>query len=275
MDAKIDIKAEANLTKPIEEITTSVVIPPTKEVANGVTKLLSVVTTFIDNVTYKYIANSEYKKQEFLNNLSEKYNSIPIEDVVEPNMSVLGNVMDNLKYNLDEDFIVEMYTNILISDMDRKTKDKCHICFVEILKQLSKNDLELLKAIYMIKETKSISFGKLNIVDSKNQLLKYEFHNSLYVAGIKNYNIHNYNQFSNSIENLERLGLIEINYNKYFTEKSIYDKLVNAVLPYSSDIMGKIKIENAEAQLGCERGVLSINNLGYNLMQLCLRDDNG
>ena len=232
--------------------------------------MLSVVTTFIDNVTYKYIANSQYKKQKFLDDLEKKYNSISSNDIVEPNMNILGNVMDSLKYNLDEDYLVEMYTNILISDMDIKTKDKCHICFVEILKQLSSNDLKVLEAIYKMKGTKSIAFGKLNIVDSNNRFLGYEFHNSIYLSNIDNYEITDYNQFSNSIENLIRLGLIEISYVKYFDENEIYDKLVQKAMPSCGHIVQSI--DDPNAQLGCEKGILSINNLGYDLMKICLRD---
>lgn len=181
--------------------------------------------------------------------------------------------MDNLKYNLDQDFLVEMYTNILISDMDKKTKSKCHVCFVEILKQLSKDDLELLAAIYKMKHTKSIPFGRLNVVDSNNKILSYEFHNSVYVAEILNYTIYDYNQFSNSIENLIRLGLIEISYVKFYTDKSVYDDLVEIALPACSETIEEIKKENPRACLGCEKGLLSINNLGYDLMQICLRDN--
>ncbi len=273
MAVKKEIKVEADLTKPAENITNSVIIPPAHEASKGITKLLSVITTFIDNVTYKYIANSEYKKQLFLDELERKYNNIPADDLVEPSINILGNVMDTLKYNLDQDFLVEMYTNILISDMDIKTKSKCHICYVEILKQLSKYDLELLAAIYKMKHTKSIPFGRLNVVDSNNKLLDYEFHNSLYVAKISNYFIYDYNQFSNSIENLVRLGLIEISYVKYYTDKSIYNDLIKTVSPACNEIIEKLKAENPQARLGCEKGILSINNLGYDLMQICLRDN--
>ena len=151
--------------------------------------------------------------------------------------------MDSLKYNLDEDYLVEMYTNILISDMDSRTKNKCHVCFVEILKQLSKNDLEVLNRIYMMKHTSSIPFGKLNIVDSNNKPLKYELHNPVYIAKIDNYIIDNYNVFSKSIENLNRLGLIEINYTKYFTDKSIYDSLIQKVLPTCTSILNDLRRE--------------------------------
>lgn len=273
MGSNIEIKSEANLTEPIKQVTDRVVIPPIAEASKGITKLLSVVTTFIDNVTYKYIANSEMKKKQFLEELSKKYNSIPEDNLKEPNISILGNVMESLKYNLNEDYLVEMYTNILISDMDSRTKNKCHVCFVEILKQLSKNDLEILNKIYMMKDTSSIPFGRLNIVDSNNKMLKYEFHNPIYVANINDYVIDDYNAFSTSIENLNRLGLIGINYTKYYTDKSIYDSLVQEVLPSCTNVLNDLRRDNPEATIGCEKGILSINNLGYDLMQICLRDN--
>ena len=269
---KANININADLSKPLEDITKDVIIPPSKELSAGITKLLSVVITFIDNATYKYIANSQYKKQKFLDDLEKKYSSIPDNNIVEPSINILGSVMDILKYNLDEDYLVEMYTNILISDMDVNTKNKCHICFVEILKQLSKNDLKVLEAIYKMEETKSMAFGKLNVVDSNNELLGYEFHNSIYLANIDNYRIDDYNQFSNSIENLNRLGLIEISYVKFFGNIEIYNKLVQDALPSCSHILQEIRLSNPNAQLGCEKGLVSINNLGYDLMQICLRD---
>lgn len=273
MEPNMEIKAEANLTEPIKQVTERVVIPPTAEVSKGITKLLSVVTTFIDNATYKYIANSEMKKKQFLEELTQKYNSIPEDSLKEPNINILGNVMDSLKYNLNEDYLVEMYTNILISDMDSRTKNKCHICFVEILKQLSKNDLEVLKRIYMMKHTSSIPFGKLNIVDSNNKSLKYEFHSPIYITNIDNYVIDDYNAFSTSIENLNRLGLIEINYIKYYTDKAIYDLLIQKVLSSCTHILNDLRSDNPEATFGCEKAILTINNLGYDLMQICLRDN--
>lgn len=273
MEPNIEIKAEANLTEPIKQVTEKVFIPPTAEASKGITKLLSVVTTFIDNATYKYIANSEMKKKQFLEELSKKYNSIPNDNLKEPDINILGNVMESLKYSLNEDYLVEMYTNILISDMDSRTKNKCHICFIEILKQLNKNDLELLKSIYMMKQTSSIPFGKLNIVDSDNKPMKYELHNPIYIAKFDNYVINDYNVFSTSVENLNRLGLIEINYTKYFTDKSIYDLLIQNVLPSCNYILNDLRRENPDATLGCEKAVLTINNLGYDLMKICLRDN--
>ena len=102
MEPNVEIKAEANLTEPIKQVTERVVLPPTAEVSKGITKLLSVVTTFIDNVTYKYIANSEMKKKKFLEELEKKYNSIPEESLKEPNIN-LSALMCNERLSIDAD----------------------------------------------------------------------------------------------------------------------------------------------------------------------------
>ncbi len=272
MKSRIEIKAEANLTKTIDDINTNVIIPPTQEVSKGITKLLNVVTTFIDNATYRYIENSKYKKQQFLDNLAKKYEKIPETEIVDPDISILGNTMDFLKYNLDKDYIVDLYSNIMISDMDKRTKNIVHISFVEILKQLDKNDLKLLEAIYNMKSTKSIALAKLKIIDSNNKFIGYELHNTVYMADISNYFIDDYNSFSTSLENLDRLGLINISYIEYFIDNSIYDSLLKRLEPSAKHILDRIKTKDNDAKFGYEKGMLSITNLGLNLMKICLRD---
>ena len=74
MKNDLEVKIEADLTEPINDINKEIIIPPTKEISSGITKLLSVVTTFIDNATYKYIENSKYKKEQFLNSLEKNIN---------------------------------------------------------------------------------------------------------------------------------------------------------------------------------------------------------
>ena len=109
------------------------------------------------------------------------------EKIIEPeelNINIEGNVMDRLKYNLDEDYLVEMYTNILISDMDSRTKNKCHVCFVEILKQLSKNDLEVLNRKYeallieIISNKECVGIAKLDTKITINKEGKNEKNNN-------------------------------------------------------------------------------------------------
>lgn len=267
-----NVEIKADLTKPVEVISKEVVVPPAKEISHGLTQIIRFATVSLDNAVERYEKKLKFKRERFLKQLEEKYTEIPTDNIVEPNMNVIGYTIENLKYNLDEDYLVDLYTNILISDMDKRTKSKCHVCFPDMLKQLSKYDLKLLTAIYNVKDTKSFPFGKLKIVNSKDKTINFEIHNSIYLSEIKGYFIYDYNQFSRSVENLHRLGLIEISYTNFFTDKKIYTNLINKVSPTCECFFGEILKDNPNAKLDCEPGILSISNMGYDLMKICLRD---
>lgn len=269
---KAEAKVQADLTKPIEELTEEVILPPAKETSKGITRFLELVNTAFDNATYKYIENSKYEKTKFMKGLSKKYEELNEKDIVEPDISILGNTLDTLKYVLDKEYLVEMYTNILISDVDKNTKDSVHISFVEILKQLNKNDLEVLKAIYEMKDSSNIAFGKLILIDSDGRDADYSLHIPVFIAGIDNYGINDYNAFSKSIENLSRLGLINITYMNYFSEKEIYEELIKKVRPSCEDTLRNIERYDKKVDISCEKGLLSISNLGYDMMKVCLRE---
>lgn len=190
--------------------------------------------------------------------------------MTEPDINILGNTLEALKYNLDKDYLVELYSNIIINDMDKRTKNNVRICYVDILKQLDKEDLLILEAMYKQKNTKSMPFGKLSIIDSDGKESKFELTNTTYFAGINGYIIKDYNKFSESIENLERLGLIEISTMHFFTDKNIYDKLLEDVKKQNIELSNKLRERDSE--FGCDKGIISISNLGKNLMKICLRD---
>ena len=44
--------------------------------------------------------------------------------------------MENLKYNLDKEYLVELYSNIIARNVDERTKDKVHPSFISIIKDL-------------------------------------------------------------------------------------------------------------------------------------------
>lgn len=270
MKNNLGIKVDANLTKPINDITSNVILPPAGEISTGITKLLGVVTTFIDNATYKYIENSKYKKEKFLKDLEEKYNKIPCDNIIDPDISILGTTLDALKYNLDKEYIVDLYTNILISDMDNRTKNDVHISYVEMLKQMSKDDLILLEKIY--KSDNFIAIGKGKIVDETGRQLAYNFSTPLYIANIKDYLIENVDSFSSSIENLKRLGLIELSFLQTLSNDEFYNEIRKHGKQFFENDFMELKMNEPTINFDIDNGMLYITNLGYNLMKVCLRD---
>lgn len=60
-----------------------------------------------------------------------------MEERVESSINIVGTTIESLKYNLDEEHIKDMFTNILISDMTKDKKEKVLPAYIEIVKQLS------------------------------------------------------------------------------------------------------------------------------------------
>lgn len=92
-----------------------------------------------------YIAERPYKLEIAMKEMREKYEKIPEENRVEPSSYIALQTINNLNYSLDEDYLKELFTNILISDMDNRKKNRVKPAYIEMVKQMSKEDVEFLK----------------------------------------------------------------------------------------------------------------------------------
>ena len=90
----------------------------------------------------------EQKAIAFEKEMEKKYNSIPEEDRVEPQLHIVGPTMESLKYNIMDDDLAELFSNLLVSDMDIRTQNLCTPAFVKVVEQLSPADARVFKTIF-------------------------------------------------------------------------------------------------------------------------------
>ncbi|MCL2397272.1 MAG: DUF4393 domain-containing protein [Defluviitaleaceae bacterium] len=77
--------------------------------------------------------------------LAEKYEKIPPEMCQEPDLKIVHQISDKLKYSLDSDELRDMFENLLISSM---TKGRTvHPLFVDIIDKMTTEDAQLFKLI--------------------------------------------------------------------------------------------------------------------------------
>ena len=96
-----------------------------------------------------YIAERPYKLEKAMNEMKSKYKQIPENNRVEPSSYIALQTVNNLNYALDEDYLKDMFISILISDMDARKKTRVKPAYIEMVKQLSREDTNFLK---MLKE---------------------------------------------------------------------------------------------------------------------------
>ena len=106
---------------------------------------------------------SAAKTKAFYKNLEEKYESIPPDKRQEPDLKIVHQISDKLKYSLDNEGIREMFENLLISSM---TKGQTVLpAFVDAIDRMSTEDAGLFKFICLGDlVAKSHSNTELNLI---------------------------------------------------------------------------------------------------------------
>lgn len=166
----------------------------------------------------KWIAEREYCLAETERLLAEKLENIPAEKITTPEGYVGVPALQAIAYSMDSDELRELYANLLANAMNIDTKDEVHPSFVELIKQMSPNDAIVFKTIY---EAPIAPILDLYIhTEPKDGNTGGDSGHILNITWIENIP---YEVVVISLDNLLRLGLIEIPFGSSYTYKNNYE----------------------------------------------------
>lgn len=214
----------------------------------------------------------EQKAIAFEKEMERKYNSISEEDRVEPQLHIVGPTMESLKYNIMDDNLAELFSNLLVSDMDAKTQNLCTPAFIKVVEQLSPTDARVFKTIYNeCAKTETIPICKMDLckIDDEDRKIRKEYL-PLYLVGIE-VDALNPNDVSKSLQNLERLGLLTIDFLKWSSNDEVYNKLIDndfieSLKAWANQATGNSFLAKVEA-----KGLLELNDFARDFAKVCLR----
>lgn len=231
-----------NIEKAITEVAGDVyddaMSPSMKEVGG----LLGAVIGFFNNVVaaplHRLNAKYRVKTEAYIRNLEKRYLEIPEENRQEPPVKIVGPTLEALKYNLDEEDLKNMFTNLLVSSMDKTKSSRCHASYVEIVKQLDSIDANILlnlsrrksNDIPMVKPKCGITLS-INNRTLTGYSIGTDMFPDMFIGEIDGIDIFD---ISKSLCNLNRLGIINI-FNmpllddliKYYDEVESSQSIVN------------------------------------------------
>ena len=214
----------------------------------------------------------EQKAIAFEKEMEHKYNSIPEKERVEPQLHIVGPTMESLKYNIMDDDLAELFSNLLVSDMDMRTQNLCTPAFVKVIEQLSPADARVFKTIFnesAKEETTPICKVDLCKNDDEKHKIRKEYL-PLYLVGIEVDEL-NPNDVSKSLQNLERLGLLTIDFLKWRRDDEVYNKLIdNSYIESLKAWANQITGESCIAKVGT-KGLLELNDFARDFAKVCLR----
>lgn len=218
--------------------------------------------------------NAQYKQKAiaFEKEMEEKYNCIPNENKAEPQLHIVGPTMESLKYNIMDEDLAEMFSNLLVSNMDNRTQSLCTPAFVKVIEQLSPIDARVFRTIFLYcKSSQNIEIcqATLHKNDDENNIIKNEYV-PLYFVNIKIEDL-NPNDISKSIQNLTRLGLLNIDFLRWRNNDEIYSQIlendyIKALISWARKITGNEYVAKVS-----KKGLLELNDFARDFAKVCLR----
>lgn len=181
--------------------TTKEVLPLT---TNSLDKAGSTIINVINTILTPFdMANlyAENAKKNFAHKLQPKMDKIPKEKRCEPKLSTIGPIIDSLKYNLNEEYLHDMYTNLLSKACNKDFSKNILPVYAEILKQFTPLSAKIFSNL-----NTSFFLMTCNIRDSNTKKIISSLHNIYLDDDFTEVDI----DIPVSVNNLERLGLLYI-----------------------------------------------------------------
>ncbi len=212
---------------------------------------------------YKPIAKmlgvaNKYFEEDFEREMAEKLADVPEEHIVAPKASVAAPAMQHLGFSLDEPGLKEMYLNLLATASDDRKASDAHPSFVEVIKQLSADELQLLERI-LSKPGKAVASIRVNIsveaAGGRSPLASHVV--ELTPAAIQA--AAGRDMVATYIDNWCRLGLITAKYDSWLVAEDAY--------AWAEESPIYLEIKDREEQPGrtvsYDRGILATTDFGH------------
>ena len=200
---------------------TSLVTKGADAPANTLNLLWQATIGRIDPYLEKSIKEHRQNVLNYANDINQEVNAIPQEQINQsPDIGVLGPALESSKYYVEDERVRKMFAKLIGAELDLRKAGKIHHSFVDIIRQMSSNDAKLLSLI-----PKSGPLAEIRLyIQGQNRYIRVGPQNILLLPPTIN---DNFQKNAVSLNNLNRLGLIEIDHQFSLTDKSFYDPYEN------------------------------------------------
>ncbi|EGR2240696.1 DUF4393 domain-containing protein [Vibrio cholerae] len=205
------------------------------------------------------------KISNFLENIvAEKLEKVPEERISTPPPNVAGPAIEALKFTGHDETLQDLFANLIANSLDSKTVLEAHPAFVDIIKNISSDEGLILKLF--------VGVQQFPMVDVKLNLKKTGGYNILYrnfseigkLANCKHPQL-----TTNYLDNLCRLGLLEIPSGRRINDPKVYENLTSIL---SLEQLKKQFENNEDFSIGFEQKYIEVTGMGTQFINACVID---
>lgn len=202
---------------------------------------------------------------DFKKKIAEKVAGIPEEKLNEPKIRIVGPAIEASKFYIEEAEFRELFAELVASACDADCVNKVHPAFPEMIKQLSYLDIKLLE---VFRQTHTLPCCTINETHKDGKVTPYP-HIMFDFKGVK----HSFDQskelqLTQSVENLERLGLLIKNSNVIELDYD-YEKFRNH---WFYKALGSVF--EAESKINMKKYRIELTQMGQAFVSCCFEKQN-
>ena len=230
----------------------------------------------------------EEKRKRFEEKLKNKAGAIPEEHRVLPHPNIVGPVIQALEYSIFNDELSDMFSSLLTGAMDSRTAGLAHPAFAEVIKQLTVDEAKIIKSV-----SSKIPVGYK--IDAENsRVYDVELDGNPLLMPIINVSLRAKDGFSQQltqsnicgicaqaqcsyperesayIDNIIRLGVLEVKFTTWLADDSQYSGLQNAIYERPRSLLGSSDYASSEQII--EKGILRLTEFGRSFIAVCVID---
>lgn len=210
-----------------------------------------------DKKRMKYANDLEIYRQE----LTQTIEQIPENKKVEPSIQITAQALENSKYCVSSQSLREMFVKLISGSMNKDFEPFVHPSFPEMIKQMDDIDAMLLTELKALGQSAIANF---KMVSNKNSGYKLLFTNA-YISHIFHMPVE---KCARSLTSLERMGLVKLEYDVYFSDETVYSAFKS--LDLYKVFEGNLNHNSHYSKIDIQKGLCSVTPLGKDFINLCI-----
>lgn len=256
------VKTVTDLAKTIP-IYQDTVQPAAKEVGKSlqiVAKTVNIALAPIKALVWSYD-----KLEQFINKeVTERLQNTPEEEIQTPKPNIAVPAIQGLMLTDEEPELQELFANLLSSAMDKKTSSFVHPAFVEAIKQMTPDEARLMRYFSQAPNLPLITIRN----DNKNGTGGFDYLRYFSLLGEFS-KCENPSLTPVAIDNLIRLGFINIPLGASYIDKTIYEELNKH--PRVQEVLAEINNKQDRKGSIVEHSI-NLTDIGRQFINICITD---
>nr|DAH88955.1 MAG TPA: protein of unknown function (DUF4393) [Caudoviricetes sp.] len=249
-----DININANLPESVDNAIKNVTDLPTQGIGQTLSDCWFLVFGGISQAAEKKRVKYAKDLEKFKKELGDSLETVPEQRRKEPTTQMVLKTLDEAKYCVEEEDLRQLFVALLTSATD--SGKNVHPSFAQIIGQMSPNDAKILQ---FFKTDYQKPICNLKLIVDENGSFQLLSHN-IFIDGPNNMKL---GEKTISISSLIRLGLLEIPFDGYFTDESLY-------LGFKETAIYKnAKLQFPDNELELEKKIVRLTSLGKLFISCC------